>query len=184
MRRSSRTQPSLPVRMTPAIQSTNPNFGIEAALAQFDTNLNSTVLYAKNDNVFNNPVLGGNATEVRDDIFTGNFGLNKVSASGTRFSLNTQLVHSQTDNVNALFSNSWTTVWEATARQPLLQGRGVRFNSIAGPALTPGLQNSSGVVISRLNHEISTAQFERSVIAMVAEIVGSLLATQPRPSEF
>ena len=162
-----------PGSFDPAIQSSNPNFGIEAALSQFDANVSSTALYAKNDNVFNNPVLGGNATEVRDDIFTGNFGLNKITAAGTRFNLNTQLIHSQTDNTNALFSHSWTTVWEATARQPLLQGRGVRFNSIAGPAVTPGLRNSTGVVISRLNQDISIAQFERNVIAMVSEIVGA-----------
>jgi hypothetical protein len=143
-----------PGSFDPAINSTDPNFGIEAALAQFDTLLNSSLLYARNDDVFNNPVLGGGAAEVRNDVTTGNLGLTKVNASGTRFSLNSQIVHSQTDNPNALFSNAWTTVWEATVRQPLLQGRGVRFNSILGPAVQPGIRNGSGVVISRLNHDI------------------------------
>lgn len=157
----------------PAIQSTDPNFGIEAALAQFDAFFNSSLLYARNDDVFNNPVLGGGAAEVRDDVVTANWALTKTTPLGTQFTLNNSLVHSQTNNPNVLFSNAWTTVWEATARHPLLQGRGVRFNSIFGPATTPGVRNGSGVLISRINHEISIAQFERNVLNMVNEVISA-----------
>ncbi len=162
-----------PGSFDPALQSTNPNFGIEAALSQFDARLNSNLLYARNDNVFNNPVLGGGAAEVRDDVTSANLGIAKVNAAGTQFTLNSSVVHSQSNNPNVLFSNSWTTIWEATARQPLLQGRGVRFNSIAGPVTVPGLRSSSGVVISRINYDISVAQFERNVLAMIGEIVSA-----------
>lgn len=162
-----------PSSFDPAIQSTDPNFGIEAALAQFDTLLNSNLLYARNDDVFNNPVLGGGAAEVRDDVTTANLSLNKVTPNGTQFTLNNSFVHSQTDNPNVLFSNAWTTVWEATARQPLLQGKGIRFNNIAGPATTPGVRNGAGVWVSKINHDISVAQFESNLLAMINEVISA-----------
>lgn len=155
----------------PAIQSTDPNFGIEAALAQFDARFNSSLLYAKDDDVLNNSVLGGGATEIRDDLTTGSYGLSKTTAAGTQFSINSSFQHSQSNNPGLLFADSWTTVWEATARQPLLQGRGVRFNRIAGPVTQPGVRNTSGVVISRINHDITIAQFEANLRRMIEEII-------------
>lgn len=155
----------------PAIQSTDPNRGIEAALAQFDTRLNSSLTHAKNDNVFNNSVIGGGATEVRDDVSSGNFGLAKTTAAGTQFFLNKSFQHSQSNNPNLLFPHSWTTTLEAVARQPLLQGRGTRFNRIAGPNGIVGLAGRPGVVISQINHDISIAQFEREIREMVEEVI-------------
>jgi len=40
--------------LDPALQATDPNFGIHAALAAFDTNLTSSILYSNNDDTFNN----------------------------------------------------------------------------------------------------------------------------------
>lgn len=74
-------------------------------------------------------------------------------------------------NPSLLFPDSWNTLWEGTVRQPLLQGRGVEFNQIAGPNGRPGLRNSRGVVISKINHEISIAQFEAGLRNMVLEII-------------
>lgn len=155
----------------PAIQSTDPNFGIAAALSEFDAQVSSDLLYTKNDDVFNNPVLGGGAAEVRDDVTRGTMGLRKTSAFGTQFSVQSEIQHSNSSNPSLLFPDSWNTLWEGTVRQPLLQGRGVEFNQIAGPNGRPGLRNSRGVVISKINHEISIAQFEAGLRNMVLEII-------------
>lgn len=160
-------------QLDPAIQSTDPIFGIDAALAEFDTIASSSLTYANNDDVFNNPVLSGGASEVQQDLTTAIFGLNKTAATGTQFGINSQIQHDNTTNPSVLFPNAWTTLWEATVQQPLLQGRGVRFNRIAGPNGQPGFRFTPGVLISRINHEVTIVQFERAIGDMVNEIVNA-----------
>ncbi len=156
--------------LDPAIQSSDPLFGTQAALSQFDTQLSSSVFYSKNDDVFNNVVLGGGAAEVRDDVAKGALGLRKTNGMGTQFSIQNNIQNSDSNNRALLFPQSWTTEWEGTVRQPLLQGSGLLFNQIAGPTTQPGFRFSNGVALSRINTEISIAQFERGVRSMVREI--------------
>lgn len=157
--------------LDPAIQSTDPNFGIQAALAQFDARFNSNMQYAKNDDVFNNAIFGGGARETREDLTSGSTTLSKTNAFGTQYSIGTNFQHSQSNAPNLLFPHAWTTVMEATVRQPLMQGRGVQFNRVAGPTAQPGFRNSTGIIISRINHDISIAQFEVGVRDMLSEII-------------
>lgn len=156
-----------------AITSTDPNFGIEAALSQFDVQFSSQLSYAKNDDVFNNPFLGANAQEVRDDVSTGGFSIFKTNGLGTQFGINSNVVHSQNNSPGQLFPHSWTTVWEATVRHPLLQGSGSQFNQISGPNNQLGFRNSSGVLISRINRDITNAQFDRQLREMVSEVINA-----------
>ena len=53
-------------------------------------------------------------------------------------------------------------------RQPLLQGCGTQFNRIAGPTGTLGVFN--GVVLAKLNTEISMVDFEQALPAFVSDI--------------
>jgi outer membrane protein TolC len=62
----------------------------------------------------------------------------------------------------------WGTTSELEFRQPLLQGAGVDFNRIAGPNGTPGFNR--GVLIARLNLDVSLADFEASVVQLVSEV--------------
>ncbi len=157
----------------PAIQATDPLFGIEAALSQFDTNLSASLIHANNDNVFNNSILGGGATEVVQDLTTADFSLQKVAATGTQYTLRSNLVYDSNNNVSSIFPSSYTGFWEATARHPLLQGSGADFNRIAGPNARPGFRATSGVLISRINNDISIAQFEQGVREFVNDTVGA-----------
>ena len=157
----------------PAIQSTDPNFGVEAALSAFDAQFSSGLTYANNDDVFNNQVIGGGANEVQQNLTTGTFGLSKIAATGTLFSINGNVTNDLNDRPGNLFDNSWTTLFEAQMRQPLLQGRGLEFNRIAGPSGQPGLRGSNGVLISRINNDISIAQLERNVTSYVNDVITS-----------
>lgn len=157
----------------PAIQATDPLFGVQAALSQFDAQLTSNLVYTKNDDVFNNPVLGGGAAEVRDDIAKSTWGLRKTNGYGTQFTGQNNVQHSNSTNPSLLFPSSWTAAWEGTVRQPLMQGRGAVFNQIAGPTGQPGFRYSNGVALSKVNQQISIAQFERNVRNMVREITDS-----------
>jgi len=155
----------------PAIQATDPNFGIEAALSAFDTNLTSTLQYANNDDTFNNPTTTGSAATVQQDLTDFRFGLNKVTAAGTQLSLDSNITHDRSTNPALLFPSVFDTSWQATVRQPLLQGSGTLFNRIAGPTAAPGFQGGSGFLISRSNHDISIVEFERNINQMVLEII-------------
>ena len=59
------------------------------------------------------------------------------------------------------FPSTYTTLFQAEVRHPLLQGSGVEFNRIAGPGQPPGVYN--GVLVARINNDITLAQFEAAV---------------------
>ena len=164
---------SVPAAFDPAIQYSDPVFGVEAALADFDAQFSSSLNYANNDDVFNNT--SATAREVQQDLLTSDVQLSKTAATGTQFRLRGFTQH---DNNNLppgfnLFNHSWTTFMEAQIRQPLLQGRGVAFNRIAGPNAQPGFRTGNGVVISRLTEDISVAEFERGVRNYVNEVIAA-----------
>ncbi len=157
----------------PSINATDPIFGVEAALAQFDAQLAASLNHSNNDDVFNNSILGGGATEVVQDLSTADLSLSKTAATGTRYSVRSNVRYDNNDNPTSTFPSSYSSFWEAQARQPLLQGRGLDFNRIAGPTARPGFRNTSGVLISRVNHDISIAQFEQAVRGFVDETLSS-----------
>lgn len=159
--------------LDPAIQITDPVFGSEAALADFDAQFSGAVTLQKNDDVFNNQLIGGGANEVKQDLYAMNFQVDKFAATGTQFSFLHTTQHDNNNSPNTLFPHSWQMTTEATIRQPLLQGRGIQFNRIAGPNAQPGLRFRNGIIISRINNNVSIAEFERSVFRAVDEIVNS-----------
>lgn len=168
-----RNAPSATSIFDSALQLSDPNFGVDAALAQFDATLTGSAIYANNDDFFNNPSTTGNANEVQQNLTTLNFGWNKVSQAGTQLSFNNALVHDDTTNPTVLFPSSWEHRWEATVRQPLMQGRGTQFNQIAGPNSRPGFFGTDGVLISRSNQAISVGDFQRGVRDLILEIINA-----------
>jgi len=168
-----RNPQSVPGSFGPSIQASDPIFGIDAALAQFDTQFSGGLNYANNDQVFNNSIIGGGTNEIQQDLATGTLGFQKIGQRGTRYSLRGNVQYDDNTRPSNLFESSYTTLLEAEARQPLLQGRGLLFNQIAGPNARPGFRTTSGVLISRINNEISVVQFEQGVSELVNEIISS-----------
>src|SRR5690606_522233 len=68
--------------------------------------------------------------------------------------------------------SDWTTNFEAEVRQPLLQGAGAMYNRIAGP-YSPfsgqGTPTFDGVMLARINTDISLSDFEARVRNFVSE---------------
>ncbi|MEM7477781.1 MAG: TolC family protein, partial [Planctomycetota bacterium] len=154
----------------PSIQNTNPIIGYEAALSAFDPTLSSSILYSKNDDVFNNPVLGSGANEIRDDVTNMETGWNRIARNGTAFSLRSNIRNSDSNNPSLLFQDSWTSELEGTIRQPLLQGRG-RVNQILGPNALPDLPNNRGILLALRDTQIATADFKIAVREMLLEVI-------------
>lgn len=157
--------------LDPAIQNSDPNFGAQAAIAQFDSNLTASLNHANNDDVFNNSILGGGATEVVQDLTQAVVGVNRTAWTGTQFAIDANVTYDNNDNIASTFPSSYTAFWQAQVRQPLLQGRGYAFNRIAGPNAQAGFLGTSGFLISRINADISVDEFEKGVVAHIDEVI-------------
>jgi hypothetical protein len=142
----------------PAIQASDPRFGMEGALAAFDAQLESRFVAQNNDRAFNNPFLSGGAFLFSQDLDNWDTQLTKQTAAGTFFAVRHHVDYDFNNAPANLFPSVFNTNYEGEIRQPLLQGAGTDFNRIAGPRGVPGQIN--GVVIAQINSKLSTADFE------------------------
>jgi outer membrane protein TolC len=142
----------------PAIQASDPRFGMEGALAAFDAQLTTSLMAYRNDRAFNNLFLGGGTFLFRQDLNNFVTELSKTAATGGRFAVRHHIDYDDNNALANVFRSYFNVNYEMEFRQPLLQGAGVEFNRIAGPNSSPGQVN--GVVIARINNDISTAEFE------------------------
>ncbi|MCA8987350.1 MAG: TolC family protein, partial [Planctomycetaceae bacterium] len=161
----------------PAIQSSGVLFGgvgTEAALAEFDATLSTTLFYGRNETVQNNPFFGGTAGGVLEqDTGSFNTSLNKQFAYGAQFTLSHEIDYQLTNASNTLFPSTYTGNIQGEYRQQLLAGAGADFVRVAGP-LSTGFTSitgvSNGVLIARINADISITQFEANVRDLVKDV--------------
>jgi outer membrane protein TolC len=151
----------------PSITISNPVTGEEAALAAFDSQYQSSFLGTASNQAFNNATLGGGATTVNSDGFSWTQQISKTAATGTQFSLARLLQYENSDAPFNLFPSSYSGALQGTVRHPLLQGSGVGFNRIAGAS---GQIGSRGVILARIDGDISIAQFEQGVRDFVQDV--------------
>ena len=171
----------------PGIQETGillGNRGVEAALADFDANLTINSLWGRNEQVQNSRFSGNGqvppGSTLMEDSANASAQLQKQMANGSTFSVNHTINYSL-NNVNQLnpqlnqqlFGSFYTGLLQAQYRHPLLAGAGVEFNRIAGPTASNPLRVSGvnqGVVIARINNDISVADFESSVRNLLKDV--------------
>lgn len=152
----------------PAIAQTDPRFGIEAALSAFDAQLAASANWEKNDRALNNQFFGGGTRLLTQDFNVYQAQVSKTAATGSTFAVRNYTQYDANNAPGNFFPSAWTTWYEGEVRHPLLQGGGVDFNRIAGPNAQPGLIN--GVVIARINSDVSLADFEIGVRNYVSDI--------------
>ncbi|MCA9135260.1 MAG: TolC family protein [Planctomycetales bacterium] len=153
----------------PAIQATDPTTGVEAALSEYDARVNSDVFYEDNDRVLNNEFVGRGVNFFKQQLTRMETSLSKQTASGTKYTLRHNFdADLNNSDRNLLPGRAWTWNFEGEVSHPLLQGRGVMFNRIAGPNGTPGVYN--GVVIARLNADVTVAQLEIALRDFLSDV--------------
>lgn len=152
----------------PAIQETDPRFGIAAALSAFDASFAHSTFVEYNDRQLNNTFFGGGTRSLQQDLSVHQTQISKRGATGTEFSLTNNTDYDRNNAPGNQFPSAWNTNIEAEVRHPLLQGGGVEFNRIAGDSETPGVL--SGVVIARLNVDMSLTDFEVAVRDFVSNV--------------
>jgi len=153
----------------PAIDNTDPNFGEEAALSAFDAMFEMNAYFEKNDRAVNNQFFGGGTRLLRQDLHLYQAQISKRTATGTDFTLRHNIEYDFNNSPgNDIPNRPWDAKLEAEVRQPLLQGAGVEFNRIAGKDAEPG--RARGVLIARIDTDISLADFEVAVRDFVFEV--------------
>ena len=147
-----------------ALVESDPNNGVEAALAAFDAQVQSTGTQGNGDILqsTNRPqAFGGfpGFPNVLDQDAGGlRTSLSKRSASGGTWQLSNQTDTRRGNSVSATTDGSfWTTLFEVRANQPLGRGRGAMVNRIP-------------VMLARINTDVSLATFEASVRNLVLDI--------------
>jgi outer membrane protein TolC len=156
--------------------------GVEAALSEFDAQLDASVFWEKNDRPQNRTAQNPLGQQIQPTVFQqdlGNFtsGITKTAADGTQFSFrnntiydgnNTPVFDPATQTGFKAFASEWQTNFEASFSHPLLQGGGVQYNRIAGPIsfdqFNAGLGNPiDGVMIARIRTDETLTDFEGGV---------------------
>lgn len=166
----------IPSAHQPWIQSSDPRSGIDAALADFDATINGQINYANNDDVFNSAVIGGGANTIQQDLVNSSLSWQKFTSTGAQYSVTGAIDYDNNTRPSNLFPSAYNTRLEAQFRQPLFQGRGKQFNSIAGPNSRVDRQGGTGILIAQANIDISLVQFERNVTAFVNDIISAYWA--------
>ena len=149
--------------------------GVEAALSAFDANFTTSMIWGRDEQVQNNPFFAGGlmpgATLTRE---TGSFqaGLRKDFAYGGQFQLNHTVNYLGSNAPGQLFPSTYTGLVQALYRQPLWAGAGTEYTRIAGPITQSfgGLSGvTQGVVIARINNDISIADFQAAIRNLVKD---------------
>lgn len=152
----------------PALALTDPRFGEEAALAEFDAIVHSSAFFEKNDRQLNNRFFG-NQGIFQQDLHNYQLSITKKSATGSTMSVRNFTTYDSNNQLsNAIGRSFFDQIVETEVRQPLLQGAGTEFNRIAGPGARPGQIN--GFLIGRVRTDISLTDFERSIRDLVADV--------------
>lgn len=153
----------------PALALTDPTEGVEAALSEFDARLRGDLFFEDNDRVLNSEFAGQGENFFKQYLTRYESSLSKQSASGTTYTLrhNFEADNNNSDR-NLINDRAWAWNFEGEVRQPLLQGRSVAFNRIAGPNASPGIYN--GVVIARLNADITVADLEIALRDFLSDV--------------
>lgn len=174
-----------------AIQDTNTLFGqggVEAALAEFDANFTTNMMWGRAEQPSESNTIGYAAFDGQTEEF-GDFrsSLSKIFANGSQMTLAHNWFYSgQNQGVGGRpFDSQFTSragrgadaglpTLLAEVRTPLWAGAGTEYTRIAGPiARRPTLQSTpnvnQGVVIARIRTDISIADFEEAVANLLKD---------------
>lgn len=159
----------------PAIQETGVLFGgrgVEAALSAFDAQFTTQATWGRSETVRNAGFVTGGFNETAANSASVVSQLSKTFGYGAQFQVGQEVNYSK-NNTPGLFGSSYAGNISASYRHPLLAGAGTEFTQIAGPISTQfgGLSGvNQGVVIARINHDITLADFEQNMVNLLKDV--------------
>ncbi|MEE2642591.1 MAG: TolC family protein [Planctomycetota bacterium] len=152
----------------PAIQETNPTAGVEGALSAFDTRWNTTFNFNRGEQKFNNPFFGGGSSQLITNSSNFVTGLSKQTGQGATLGVSQVINYNRNNAPVNRFASSYDMLLRAEFRQAILRGSGSLVNQVAGPNPAVGFYN--GVLIARINQDLSLSDFEASLRDLVREV--------------
>ncbi len=163
-----------PTVYDPAIVETDPFRGVESALALFDAQLASSLTWERLNRPQNFNAAGGTIfpQQLLGDQGNWTTGLTKRTATGATWGFNNSTIYDNNNSPIREVPSTWTTNYDFTFNQPLLQGAGTTYNRIAGPDFFDNLYgrpNFRGVLLARINADISLAEFEAGVRNLISD---------------
>lgn len=163
----------------PAIQETEVLFGrrgVEAALADFDAQFTTSTIWGRDEQVQNNLFSSGGlapGNTLTQETAAFETSLNKQLAYGGSMTVAHEWFYAGRNIPGQLFPSNYTGNIRAEYRQPLWAASGPEYTRIAGPA-NPNFRGitgvSQGVVIARINNDITLTDFEASVHNMLKDV--------------
>ncbi len=164
----------VPSSYDPAIQETGVLFGgrgISGALSAFDAQFETSMTFGKSVSLQNSAV---GQFDQNSDRAAVDSRLSKTFAHGGSLALSHDMNYLNLDSAAGLaFPSSYAGSVAASYRQPLWAGAGTEFTRIAGPIAQSfgGLSGvNQGVVIARINQDVTLAEFEASVLLMLKDV--------------
>lgn len=163
----------------PAIRNSGVLFGgqgVEAALSAFDPRVSSSMVWGNNNAYQNNVLLGGGIGEgsvLSQDTAQFQSQISKQFGYGAAASISHNWNYNWTNQNFQLFNSAYTGNLALQYTQPLWAGAGTDYTRIAGPfnAGFAGITGvSQGVVISRINTDMSLVDFEVNVRNMLKDV--------------
>ena len=170
---------SVPSIYDPAIQRRGFLIGqrsVEAALADFDAQFVTSMRWNREEQVQNNNFLAGGLTPgdtLASDTAQFSAALSKTLITGGQLSLSHTWDYGANNSNQRLFPSAYEGTSALQYRQPLLAGAGADFTRIAGPLNGSAINITGltqGIVISRINEDISLAEFELAVTNLVRDV--------------
>ncbi|MEZ6042166.1 MAG: TolC family protein [Planctomycetaceae bacterium] len=157
-----------------AIQETGILFGrrgLNAALSDFDTTFATGITWGRASGRNNLAATPLTLNTAETAAFRSS--LTKAFASGGSIQFSHDWDYLGTNSPGAYYPSSYAGSIGAQIRQPLLAGSGTEFTRVAGP-VNPSFGSiagvSQGVVIARINQDITLADFETAVRNAMADI--------------
>lgn len=146
----------------PSIFETDPQFGVEAALSEFDAQFTTNVFWEKTDRPQNSRFQSLTNNLFQRDVGQFDAGITKRTAPGTTFSVRNQTIYDANNSPSRGVGvpSDWYTAMDIEATQPLLRGRGTQVNR--APA-----------ILARTRVDISLADFEAAVRNMLQDLENS-----------
>lgn len=155
----------------PALIQTNAFNGEQAALAEFDQQFRSSLLWTRADRGVKRQILLSNATSVDSLLAQWDTVLEKRTRSGTTIGIRKTLDYDR-DNLGVppnRFNSSYDNSIGLEIRHPLARGGGKDYLAIAGPNAVAGQYR--GVVIARANTNIAVQDFQIALRDYLHDVV-------------
>jgi outer membrane protein TolC len=163
-----RSPDTMRTTFNPAVQETDPQFGVEGALSAFDAQFATSLLFERNDRRYNNRFVGNlGFFDQEFNVFRAE--ITKRAVTGSQFTARKTVDFDRNNNLGNQFrQGAWDAYVEGEVRHPFLRGGGVEFNRIAGTSGQAGVYN--GVLIARVRTDISLADFQIGVRDLLANV--------------